>query len=336
MRIIRPIVRRIEEHDFNIQLLGHVAINVKRGDKVRVGDPLYKREYKKILESYTVQKELGVAPTEAYKYLVRLDGEYVTKGEILAERLANGGLVVKKIYATTDGLLSFDRLNKGYIDILSEFENEEVSSNLSGTVIDFDHQRHISIRSKAFAMDTISSWNGEDIDGSLVMVKTGDSVYTVNDLEESYNEKIVFAGRFAYPDLIAQIIKRGAKGVVVWSMNYKDYESVKNHAVVMGGFGQIPFDYTISHAISSMNGSHVMISDSSIVIADAGQYLLHDNFTTIKAHLKVNDHVKVIDNDNFGLVGKIVDTTNDDGYYTVAITNGDRLLIAESFLTPIF
>jgi hypothetical protein len=335
MKIIKPFIKQLEDHNFKLELLGNIEILVKRGDKVKMGDDLYKRDYKRILESYSIQKELGVTPNKVREYLVRLNGEYVIKGEVLAERLANGGLVLKKIYATVDGLLSFERLDEGFIDILSEFESEVIKSHISGIITDFDHSKQMIIKSKALGIEIKNKWSRGEVSGEFDIVSKGDSVYSEKDLNENYRDKVVFAGRFAYPELITQILKRGAKAVVVWSMNYSDYVQFQDYVIILGGFGQIPFDYSFIHTISSMNGSYSMITDGVIVFADKGQLNFTPKNTLISPELKVNDLVRVIESDNYTLVGKVVDTTNGNGYYTIATTNGDRMLISGNLLEPI-
>lgn len=336
MKIIKPFIKQLEDHNFKIELLGNIEILVKRGDKVRLGDQLYKRDYKRIIESYSIQKELGVLPIKAREFLVRLNGEYVIKGEVLAERLTNGGLVLKKIYATVDGLLSFERLEEGYIDILSEFESETINSHISGVVTDFDHSKQMIIKSKALGLEIKNKFGDFEISGEFDIVSKGDSVYTEKDLIEQYRDKIVFAGRFAYPELINQILKRGAKAVVVWSMNYSDYLQYKEYVVILGGFGQIPFDHSFIHTISSMNGSYASITNKNLIFADKGQLNFTPNNSIISSEFKVNDIVRLIDSDNYSLVGKIVDTTNGNGYFTISTTNGDRLLISGAFLEPLY
>ncbi len=336
MRIVNPFLTKINKYDFQIPLHGKVKMLVGRGDKVKKGDHLFQREYKKILASYSVTKDLGISPKDAKEYTVRLNGEYVTVGEILAERLTSGGLIVKKIFATVEGLLSLDRLDEGFIDILSEHTVETVESNMYGTVSDIDLSRSITIESHAYQLNTVLTAHGVDTEGDFYILGDGNSVYSQRSINEDIEGKIVFAGRFLYAQTATEILKKGAIAIVTWSMDWNDYTQFKNKIVVVGGFGQIPYDQMVSHAIAAFNGSHILISENKIIMADVGQYLLKDINPGIESQLKVNQIVKVSDPDNYYAIAKVVEAASGLEYATIVYNNGQRALISEEMLTPIY
>ncbi|MCC7290189.1 hypothetical protein IT417_02995 [bacterium] len=334
MKIIKPFIQRVSGHQFLLPFEGKCKVKVSKGDKVRRNDLLFEKSYKKILQSYSVMKELGVEGKNAREFVVRLNGEFVVKGEVLAERITKAGLVVKKIYATGDGIVSFERIDQGYIDLLAEHSDEEVYAQIRGEVVDIDLNRGITIESEAFYVDIAFGHLSEQTyaSGEFVVIDKGDSVYTSRDLKEDYSGKIVFAGRFVYSKLVSEILEKDALAVIVWATDYVDYELYNGKLVVLGGFGQIAYDFAISHAISSMNGTLVHISEGKLFWSDVGQYLIKDDFEHITHELKVNDLVRVIDVEGYAGIGKVVDTSNEPGYYTVLLSNGQRKLLANECL----
>lgn len=337
MKVIDPYLKRIKEFEFKIPISGSCTIRVKRGDTVKRGDVLLEKEYKKILESFNINKLLGIKSQEAPEYITRVNGEYIVKGEVLAERLTTGGLVVKKIVATQDGVLSLERISEGYLDILSEHVTEEVKSNLYGKVEDVNLSESLSIISRAFEFKGATMSNYFEGEGEFMVIGDGKSVYTQRNITDEVEGKIVFGGRFLYLKTAQEILKRGAIAVIAWSMDWQDYQLLKKNVVVIGGFGQIPYDHSIANAIQSFNNSHVLIRKGSLYIADVGQYLIKDFDYTVVEDLKVNQIVKVKDVDNFFALAKVVDTNSiESGYVTVQYENGLRALAPREFLTIIY
>lgn len=333
MKIVNGYIKRIKDFEFKLPLSQRVNVKVKIGESIKNRDILFEKEDKKVLETYSLKKELLLNNENPREFVVRLNGEFVKKGEILAERLTRAGLIVKKVYATCDGILSYDRLSQGYLDILSEHEIVKVESKFFGKINDIIYGRHLSIKANALVLSALTS--SDYVEGEFVIIQKGDSVYTARDLEQDYSGKIVFAGRFAYVSLINEILKRGASRVVVWSMDYNDYSYIKNQVIVVGGFGQIPFDYAISSHVKSLNNSYLSINNNQLVWADTGQLLLNENKHIVKTDLKINDIVRVFDLDYFNSLGKIIDNPNGDGYYTVQINSTSRVLLSREVLYPI-
>lgn len=334
MKIIKPLVERKSDYIFNIPIEGKADLKIKIGDTVKFGDVLFKKEYKRALETYNVIKELEIYKEDPKEFMVRLNGEFVTTGEILAERLVRGGLVVKKIFATVDGILSYERIDEGYVDILSEHISEDVVSTISGRVMDINLSKQVSIKSSAFYLKSITEQT-QKIEGTFVTLGKGDSVYTSRDLEDTYEGCIVFAGRFVFTKLLEEIFKKGAKLIVVWSMEYMDYEQFKDKVVVLGGFGQIPFDYSISNILNSFNNSYVSIENKEVIFPDRAQIILREKLRIIESALEVNNIVKIVDVDNYTSLAKVVDVSSDDRYVTIQNNLGDRVLYPIETLIPI-
>jgi hypothetical protein len=345
MKRLGKIVQRVSKYSLPIPFRGKVEVKLDKGQTVKPGDLLFTRSLKKIKRSYYLPKELGVAVNKAEDHVARLNGEYVTAGEILAERLAGGGLIVRKIHAGEDGIMSLQRLNKGYIDILAESETMEVYSDFRGTVekIDMGHGMYVNTSIWMMRTTALMKSSKDEFDsvyaGKFEQIGDGSSIYVAKDLKESYSGKIVFAGRFVYPDLVRELYNRGAELVIAYAMDYDDYVLLADPVILLGGFGNLAFDSYWQKSISAMFGSFCVVDvvKGAVMWADNGQFMNqnpHEVESLVVPVLKNGMDVMCMDVDEVNRVGKVIEIT-DDGFLTVEFTDGQRKLLSSDVLIPI-
>lgn len=321
-----------------------MKIYVEKGGNVRVGSKLFKSHTKRIVDSYHLPSELGIKPGTEKDHIVRLSGEYIGKGEILAERLASGGLVVKKVISAKEGVLSTARLESGYLDILSEKQDVEIVSDMFGEVVEVDARLGINIETTVWAMDFFAKQLGKREQahgfGAFKVVGDGSSVYTVKDLEESYYGEIVFAGRFVYPELVLELYERGAEMVVVYAMNYMDYRNLDVPVIVLGGFGQLAFPKKLVEFISAMDGKLASLgfNEREIIFGDAGEYLSdatnHKDYE-FTSTFGVGIMVMLTDSVHFGRVGRVVSVEEGDSYLNIELDGGGKVFVSTDVVIPV-
>ncbi|MCK9369000.1 hypothetical protein M0R04_03495 [Candidatus Dojkabacteria bacterium] len=335
MKIIKEIVRRVKNYEFHIPFDGKPTNIVERGKSVKPNTLLFVKEYKKAIETYNLVTELRCPLKEVREYVTRINGEYVTTGEILAERMVSGGLSVRKVLATRDGVLSFERLALGFLDILSEHQKEEVYSDMFGKVEDIDMATGVTINADALAIPCIYSNSKEKITGKFTVLGDASSVYSQKDLKEDYIGEIVYVGRFAYQDLITKILSLGAKAVVTFAANWEDLSDIPGRVYVVSGFGNIPYHEKYAKFFLSQKGLNVVYDANRLLWPDLGRYLLEENEELVSGNIKINNLVRVLGNDNLNRIGRVVDGSNGDGYYTVDFGDQQRGLFSEELLQPV-
>lgn len=344
MRRIKHLIQKKHNHKFHIPAQEDMLMYVKKGGKVRVGSKLFKSRTKRIVDSYHLPSELGIKAGTEMDHIVRLPGEFIGKGEVLAERMASGGLVVKKAISAKEGVLSTARLESGYLDILSEKQDLEVVSDMFGEVIEADARLGINIETTVWAMDFFAKQFGKRDQahgfGKFKVVNGGGSVYTVKDLEESYYGEIVFAGRFVYPDLVLELYERGAEMVIVYAMNYMDYKSLEVPVIVLGGFGQLAFPKKLQEFISAMDEKLTSLDfkEKEIVFGDAGEYLSdgskHADFEFTNTY-GVGTEVMLTDAVHFGRVGKVISIEDGNSYLNIELDGGGKVFVSTDVVIPI-
>ena len=328
------------KYEFSIPFDTKVNLYVKEGEEIRFGDKLFVRMENAIKESMYIPKILGCSIENCSKYVTALPGEFVGKGELMAERVSSNGLTVKRVSSSQQGVVSIKRLKDGYIDILGEESEVVVKSNFSGKVIYADPIKGLRIQAETTALDLMAiskdffdaRKNNESIAGEFVLLGDGTSVYRVSDLEEDYKGKIVFAGKFVYEEVVKKLFELGALCVLVYSMDYNLFRSINLPVGVIGGFGNIHFPAETRKALVDMSRAFVVADgeEQQLFFVKKGDVPLHisENQDDDIVDIYVGEKVISYDPQSYGRVGTVINYDEETNYLTVEFRKGLNSVIS--------
>lgn len=338
-------VKYISAKPVLIPFEGKVNCNVKEGEAFSRGDVLFSTEKRKVIASYSLAKELGLKKTNFEDFICRIDGEYIMAGEILAERVISGGLLLKRVVAEKEGIVDFSRLDSGYVDILAELDSEDFVAKFSGKVLEMRVGEGLLVASdvcrvplmcikdsaKGKSLNDLSSLCGQlEILGQQVQ-----GVPSKKNLKKTYDGKIVFAGRFLYPDVVEELFSRGAKFVLVGSMNYQDFVNLDLPMGVLLGFGNIYFDEILYSVFKEFRDFEICIDVSS----NSLEFILGLNTefanlfkSSYYGKITTGTLVKSFDLESFGMVGEVVSLPNDSNLASVKMQNNSVFSIEKKNL----
>jgi hypothetical protein len=332
-------VKYISAKSILIPFEGKVKCRIKEGETFSKGDVLFSTEKRKIISSYSLIKELDLKTKNFEDFICRIEGEYIMEGEVIAERVVSGGLLLKRVVAEKEGIIDFSRLESGYVDILAELDFEDFVAKFSGKVLDVRIGEGLMIASDVCRIPFASIRKSEiektlnglgSICGQFEMIGEAQGMPSKRTLQKSYDNKIVFAGRFLYPDVVEELYSRGAKFVLVGSMNYKDFIGLNVPIGVILGFGNIYFDEILSSVFREFQNLEVCIDSSSSSL----EFILGLNtqFASLfkSSHyqdISVGALVKSFDLDSFGMVGEVISLDGKDGLTSVKMQNNSTPVI---------
>ena len=333
MNIIHKSIKYAISKEILIPFEGKVKSCIKLGSNFEKGEELFQVESRKLLGSYSVARDLEVKPEKTVDFVTRIEGEYITKNGVIAERTFSGGLMSKRILSEHEGIVNLSKVRMGYVNILSELGLKSYNSNFNGVVKDIDFSRGIFIESDAFELPIFFS-NGkleENIFGELHVLSDIESVPSVKKMQKSFEGKVVFAGRFLYPELATELFRRGCKFVLAGSMNYDDLKNLNVPIGVMLGFGNIHFDTVRLDFLREFDGLSVSIPKEGNIIQfpvgmnDKISRLIEQKYYTDS--LQKGDIVKSRDLDSFGLIGEIVSFDEDGKFVKVLVQDGSNFTV---------
>lgn len=300
MNKLEKIVQNEKKIKTYFDFLGDVDISLQEGMHVDYGDRLYTREGMDIVDAYYLPREFNIHKATSKDYICRLPGEYVSEGEVIAEKIGVGGLSTNKIVAKTEGIISFDRIEEGYIDIKSEKRETTVYSTVAGIVSRIDLQQGIEIASEALSLNIFKAsvidkeeeayMTGVRKYSRLSIIKDGSSIYSIKDLDETYEDTVLFCGRHVYREFALEAIKRGCSALMVYSIDYQDYLTLSKFAniIILGGFGNIPIPTVYVNMLNRLAGMQIQYEPSE----DFGKVVfLNTGFT---AEQLINSSIKGI------------------------------------------
>lgn len=331
---------------FMIPIGGNSKSFIDVGDRIGFGQKLFETRRRLIVDSYYLPKILGNKIEDSADYVGRISGEFVSKGDLLAEKLTAGGMVGKRVISGVEGVINLDRISLGYIDIHGEEEKVDLFSNIEGVVEEFSLNSHILVRATAASFKIVDSYNinsgvvprSEIFSGELVTIEDGSSVYTPNVLKDSYEGKIVYAGRFLYPDTAKEIYKRGALALITYSLDYETLEMLNFPVVVVGGYGLSNGSYDLAYLLSSNVGHVIRIDTERKQISVANGDMVDLNILRkgyrFKEGISEGDYVNTISSEHFGLIGRVIEVYKGDDHNSclVETASNARVVINEENL----
>ena len=316
MIIKRKIFEKYEEYTFSIPYSSQDRVLVKKGDLVKMGDNILRRKDNVVKYSFYLPEQMGVPAEKCLECITCIDGELVTQGTIIAERVVAGGLNVKKLISPSDGVIDLSRIKKGYLDILGEEVITDIKSSFSGKVVDINPVDGIVINSPAYAFDikliseVYNLKNDEELNkkvfGEFVFLGDGkDLLLKAEDID--YHNKIVFVGKYLHPSLLNDLFNKGASFVLTYSMDYRDFRTQGLPVGVLGGFGEIFTSEKIIQALKNMIGSFAIVDyEESQIFFLNGRKDFEKKNDGLFVYSLINSMIRSMSLANYGMLGTVV------------------------------
>lgn len=332
MIVRRKIFERYEKYQFNIPYKSGDKPLVKMGDKLKKGTKLLRKKGSNIKYSFYLPEQIGGEASKALNFINCIDGEFMNKGDILAQRVVAGGLTVKKLISPTQGVVDLSRIDRGYLDLLGEESELLVKSTFTGAVEELNPVDGINIVSGTYALDILaisdlSLRNTQDskIIGEFVVLGDGKELLLQSE-EESYKDKIVFVGKYLHPELMFDLFEKGALFVLTYSMEYEDFRRRGLPVGVIGGFGEIYSSNKMVDFIASIKQNFAIVDyteSQMFFVTDSKTYKAKEDL-----FVKSASGSAVISRSlsNYGMLGEI-ESVEDDVVVTVKWETGQRTMI---------
>ncbi len=160
-------------------------LKAKKGEIINFGDPLYEIETCQEIIINIVDK-LGIKPENIFRYVVKIIGEQVKKGELLAKKKEL--IRTKKIYSDYNGLIREINHQTGEVLLAVDINDQKIiRSNFKGVIDDIrKNQLKIKIENgKEFELKDINQNGG----GEVFYFKEESFFFSIS--EEQIENKII-------------------------------------------------------------------------------------------------------------------------------------------------
>ncbi len=332
VNLIHKSIKYISGSEVFIPFDGKVKTCLEVGAYFKKGDILFEVEKRELLSSYYLPEDLGINAKNILNCVTRIEGEYISKDDIIAEKVLSSGLLSKRVLAEHDGIVNLKEAELGYVKIFSEIGMHSIVSTFGGQIKSVQAGKGLLAHTDVCELPLFYSncVSEENIFGTFKLLNDPNSILSAKNIKESLDGAIVFAGRFLYPQLAMELFKKGCKFLLVSSMNYDDLKDLEVPVGVLTGFGNIYFDTTKMQFFRELNNTQVIISAKQknmqfpVGLNDGISKLFEQNFYT--AFLQKGDIVKSVDSDSFGLVGEVMSLDVNANSATILTQEGNTFL----------
>ena len=263
MEIRSRIFEKYTNYQCSIPLKDGDRVLVK-GKKIKEGDLLLEKSESTLKKSINLPKVLNCKSNEgSEKYVLKMDGEYIEKGELLAQKVSSGRLNLTELFSPVSGVLDFSRIKQGYIDILGEERKSIVRSDFTGTINGVDPIEGLLISTDVVCIDGVVSSKTEDnLFGNLKILGDGNTILTEKILEDDYRGKIVWVGPYLYNRVAIELFERGAVAVLTYAMSYTEFREIGLPIMILGGFGSVHCDGSFLKKFLSFKNKFVILNNN--------------------------------------------------------------------------
>ncbi|PKN03024.1 hypothetical protein CVU76_03295 [Candidatus Dojkabacteria bacterium HGW-Dojkabacteria-1] len=326
MEIRSRIFEKYTDYKFSIPLKGNEKVFVKQGSYVKIGDKLFEGYNSGIKKSIYLPKIINCKVEDSFKYISRINGEYVDEGDILAQKVSSGGLTVTEAVASVSGILDLSRISKGYMDILGEETSTIFESDFDGYINTINPNDGMVVTADATCIDAVATTKTESkYFGKLEILADGNSIVTEKILDTDYSGKIVWVGPVLYDRVAFELFERGAVAILTYAISYSEFRNIGLPVAVLGGFGSVHCDPKFIDRLITLKGRLTILDGIENQLFIISGDIKENRGWFVDQY--INQTVISRAQSSYGYIGKIVDMQGDSGYVFVDFDKKGKSLL---------
>ena len=313
-----------------LPIKGEVHKNI--GDIVEADEIVAETKLPGNVHMVKVANRLNVAPGDIHDVLSVTEGDFVEKGDLIAETQGIFGFFKTSLRSPISGKIESISDVTGQIVMREKPLPVEVDAYVSGMVSEIIKDEGVTIESEAAYVQGIFGIGGEARGDLEIVSASRDNELTIEDIKESHTGKIIVGGSFIGIDAYKKALELKLKGIVVGGFNYYDLEEVLGYRlgvaitgtedlqtslVVTEGYGNIKMSERTYNLLKSHDGKFVSINGATqiragvirpeIVIPLKKGEISGVNYSKNQnLGMEIDSLVRVIRAPFFGKIGKVI------------------------------
>src|SRR5580692_1321957 len=320
---VRHRVRRV------LPIAGNVL--VKSGDHVDAEQVVAETFMPGDVTPLNLSNILSLAPAEVKGCLLKVEGDRVEPGEVLARTKGIFGLFKNEYRTKVGGILESASAITGQVILRGKPIPVQVRAYLTGTVIEVVPNEGVVVEADVSLIQGIFGVGGEAYGPIAMACRDPSERLDAGQITPEHKGKIVIGGGRMTGDAIHQAVKVGAAALVSGGIDDQDLKDILGYdlgvavtgserigltLIVTEGFGEIAMAVRTFRLLASRNRAPAAVNGATqiragvlrpeiaIPIQHAGAAAARDE-ATIDSTLKVGAHVRIIRDPHFGVIGKV-------------------------------
>jgi len=311
-----------------LPIAGEVRVNI--GDKVSAEEVVMNTHLPGKADIINIVSMLGCLPNEIEKYMLKKAGDFVEKGDLIAESSSFFGLFKTRIHAPLAGAIEAVSQVTGQVTMRGAPVPVEVKAYIDGEVSSAEEKQSVTIQTTGTFIQGIFGVGGETCGELAVAVSKPEEKLTPELITEDHKDKIVVGGSLVTIECINKAVETGVKAIVAGGFNDADlnkllgydlgvaitgHEKIGLTLIVTEGFGEIPMADKTFEILKNLNGKKASVNGATQIRAGVIRpeiIVPHESAEAVdeeeaKLILDIGTQIRAIREPYFGMLGKVTE-----------------------------
>ena len=273
---------------------------------------------------------IGVEPWELPKAMKFEEGDFVKKGELLAEQSALFGLIKTKYHVKYTGKIELISPVTGIVAIREPPTPVQLKAYIQGKVVKVFEDVGVAVETIASLVQGIFGVGGERM-GELMVIAEPNEVLTADHIRKDCAGKILVGGSLVTYDTLKKASESGVKGIVTGGMKREDLnkflgyeigvaitgeENINLTCIITEGFGEMRMAGHIFELLKYHDGRNASINGATqiragvirpeIIVPLKGTTEIEEE-GSLEFGMEIGTRVRVIRQPYFGALGSVAE-----------------------------
>jgi hypothetical protein len=282
-----------------------------------------------------VVNQLSIAPDEIEAYMLKREGEAITKGEPIAENKPFIKWFKTQVRAPISGTVESISKVTGQVFLREPPELIQLSAYIDGAIVEVTPEQGVVVESRCAFVQGIFGVGGETAGAITMVVRSPDEVLTAAHLKPEHKDQIVVGGALVQKETFARARELGIRAVVVGGVHDRDLKELLGYdlgvaitgtekigftLIITEGFGTIPMAARTFDLLAAKTGQMAACSGATQIRAGVirPEVIIplsqgsESQVSTLKSQvseegIKAGDTIRIIREPYFGIIARVKD-----------------------------
>lgn len=305
-------------------------ILVKAGQQVNAETVVARTELPGQVRSVNVASILGIQPEEINQYMLKKEGQPVSKDEVIASTKGIFGLFKAQCRAPVDGYIESISSITGQVMVREPQIPVEINAYVDGRVADIIQNEGVTVQTYGAFVQGIFGVGGEAIGQLVIACESPGEILTPDKLTDQVTGKVAVGGSLITADSVKRAVKLGIKGIVAGGINDSDLreflgyelgvaitgsENLGLTIIITEGFGEMEMAARTYELLKSREGMKASINGATQIragvirpeiVIPTGE-ISSASADSEESELVIGVEVRIIREPHFGELAQVVD-----------------------------
>jgi hypothetical protein len=201
-----------------------------------------------------IANKLSIAPGEIDSYMLKREGEVVSKDEPIAENKPFLKWFLTQVRAPITGTVENISRVTGQVFLREPPEMIRLSAYIDGTVVEVTPRQGVVVETRCAFLQGIFGVGGETTGTIAVAVQSPEDVLTADHLQPEHKDRLVIGGSLAQKETFVRAREVGVRALVVGGVHDRDLKDLLGYdlGVAITGTEKIGFTLIITEGFGAI------------------------------------------------------------------------------------